>query len=169
MDALMIGWAIRVLAPLQRRGVPLPSIMAFFMTGYLVVTAVLALFYILLGMALPGAFFLVILAMVWIDFRGRLRQLADDAQAWSPKLFERYRASAGRAVVTESTFRIYVLMFWAIAVVGVHPLLYVGHPIVTFGALTITFFPLSKLMELLVRCVPPLDVERQPRLAGDVA
>lgn len=170
MDAFLISCAIRVAGVFQKRGIPLPSIISFCMAGYLAIIGLITCLYaFLIHMLFPAAFFALILVRVWLDSRGPLRQLALDATMWGPRLFDRYRESAGKAVLTESGYRLMVLAFWGLSVVCVQPMFYLGHPVVTFGALMIAFFPLAKLMELLVRCVPPMEAERRPRMAADAA
>lgn len=168
MDAFLIGVAIRMATPLQRRGVPLPSIISFCMTGYLMVTGLLIALYFSLGMTIPFLFFLFVLFAAWMDARPELRRLNADSQEWGPGLHDRYKAAAGKAVLTEGPFRSIVLMFLAFAIVSAQPMLYRGYPVLTFSAIAIMLWPLAKLMELLSRCVPPIegDAERKLALGG---
>lgn len=169
MDSLLIAVAIRAAAPFQRRGVPLPSIISFCMTGFLMVTGLLIMLYYAMGMTIPFLFFLFVLFTTWMDSRDDLSRLNADALSWGPSLHGRYRESAGRAILLEGPFRSVVLMFLAFAIVTVQPMLYRGYPILALSGIAIMLWPLAKLMELLSRCVPPLEGEATPRLVPDGA
>ena len=140
----------------QRRGVPLPRILAAAERGVHAGHGALGLALLASGLFGAALMYAGLAALMEGESPGRLSRLSADARSWSPRLALRYGAEAASAREVESPWRT-VSLCLALATPPALAGLSDAHPAALAVGGTFLLLALARLGRDYARCVPPVD------------